>query len=270
MKSFNLSLIIPSYVEYKNVLQFLTYVKNLGITFNNVYIVADKLEDVSVENSIECYKFKNQVWLMDDIRKINKSTHGGVIGTVNYIHDMPFDNDENVVILEDDLFATVEFFEQCETYFSNICSDSLPIFVGYSKTNEKDEGFFNTYNLLYMWGFAMKFGTLKKVIEYHNTVRKYTKEQKQAIIDDVLNFKYPCNKFEKYKKDLMNTIRQNFMANSKESVDLYFWFYFLQNRLKIVKPLTTHVLSFKPEEFDEEISDDIELDIKNTIHCFKI
>ena len=266
MKKFNISLIIPSHTKYENVYNFINYLNKAELKFNNIYVISDKIDKIyNAEYTLNSYHFKNLVKSLNNVIHIDKPTHGGKIGVVNYVNDLPFDSDENVIIMEDDLMAMEEFFYQCEKFFSTICSDSTPIFVGYTKPNLVEERFFLTFNLLYMWGFAMKFGELKKVINYHNTVRTYDTFKKENIMNDVLNFEYPSPIFEKYKSEFINKIKGDFMANSDQSVDLYFWFYFLQNRLQIVKPTMPYVISFKPSTYKEFLPNFVEMDIKNVL-----
>jgi len=204
---------------------------------------------------------------MEGITCINKSFHGGRSGIVNYIHDLHISDDENLIVLEDDLFAEKEFFEQCDHFFKRLHSRERPIFVGYSRANDETDEFFDTYNLMHLWGFALKFGELKSIIAYHDRVRQYTMEQKREIIKDVLDFKYPCEIFEKYKHQLVERVSKNFLAISKESADLYFMFYLLQNRQKIVKPVKSFIRSFKTDQ-SISIPNDIEMDLMNAISVF--
>lgn len=270
MQSFNLSIVIPTYTKYEYVFRFLTYLNDAGLKFKNIFVMSDKIDAIKdAKYVINAYHYKKKVKAMENVTQIDRTVHGGVIGCVDYINDIKLNDNDNVVVLEDDLYATVEFFEQCQKFFSTIYSPTSPIFVGYSRPRVAEDKFFQTYSLLYMWGFAMKFGDLRKVINYHNLVRTYNFEQKKAIIYDVLDYKYPCPVFEKYKIHLMDRVKENFMTKEKESVDLYFMFYFLQNRMKITKNEKSYVLSFKACPYDEILPDPIEMDIKNMLYSFQ-
>lgn len=277
MTKFNLSIVILAYNEYENIFNFITHLNKQELKFNNIIIVSDKIDvrtATNITDTVNIYRYKNLVMAFDNIIHINKSVHGGVIGTVDYKDEIKslaqLNENENIVVLEDDLFTTEEFFKQCEIFFSDIYSDSSPIFVGYSKTNNTENKFFETFNLLYMWGFAMKVKDFNAVINYHNQVRKYDTTKKQEIINDVLNFEYPCEIFEKYKSKLMETIKFSFIRDSKESVDLYFMFYYLQHRIKIIKHSKSYIKSFKPNDCGKSISSDIEMDMVYNLESFTI
>lgn len=268
----NLSTVIPAYSEHENVFNLLTILKNNGVTFNNTFVISDKPNANSPEwdmaKLISSHRYKGMIKTMEGVIHISKTFHGGHSGIVNYINDLPIGEDENLVVLEDDLFAHVEFFRQCEDFFNTVRSDATPLFVGYSRTNTQLSRFFETYSPLYLWGFALKFGDLKKMVAYHNTVRNYTADEKQKIIDDVMEFSYPCTVFEQYKSQLISLIQKGFLRNSNESADLYFMFYLLQNRLKTVKNTVSYIQSFKPNTFDDKEPNDVEMDIKNLLHSY--
>lgn len=267
----NLSILIPTYTDHENVYRFLKYLQTEGIKLNNIFVVSDKIEDVDGENNIDkiiiSLTYKVRLPSMEGVTCINKSFHGGRAGIVNYVHDLPITDDENIIVLEDDLFAEKGFFEQCDYFFQHLRTDQSPIFVGHSRIHGDVGEFFETYNLMHLWGFALKFGDLKKTIAYHDMVRKYTPSQKEKIIEDVLCFRYPCEVFEKYKSSLLDRIRKGFLANSKESADLYFMFYFLQNRLKIIKNTKSYIKSLRPE-IQQDPLPCVELDIVSAINSF--
>tara|TARA_R110000868_G_scaffold195048_3_gene440727 strand:+ start:12591 stop:13400 length:810 start_codon:yes stop_codon:yes gene_type:complete len=269
MKRFNFSVAILAYKEYDTVYGLLSYIKEAGLVFNNIFICADKIPlSEGLSEVTKAYQYKELV-SSQNIQFINRKKHGGVIGTVDYLDMAPITEKEYLVVIEDDLFATVGFFNQCEHFFANIRSNKTPIFVGYSQVS-LTESYFKTYSLMHMWGFAMQVNDLRKVIDYHNRVRRYTTDEKQKIINDVKEYVYPCKVFEKYKEDLLGKVSELFLKDSDESVDVYFMFYFLQNRLQIAKPTKSHIRSFKPNLYNEPSENPIEADIKANITNFTV
>lgn len=266
----NLSLLIPTYIDHENVYKLLKYLEKENIQLKHIFVVSDKIEDFEndIDKVILSITYKVKINSMEGITCINKTIHGGRSGIVNYVHDLNLSDDENLIVLEDDLFAEKEFFQQCELFFNYIHSSERPMFVGFSRANTYKSELFDTFNPLHLWGFALKFGDLKAVVAYHDKVRNYTIEQKESIIKDILTYKYPCEIFEKYKVQLLDRIKKNFLATSKESADLYFMFYFLQKRQRVVKPTKSHIISSQFRKVDKPVPDDVEMDIRNMITAF--
>lgn len=266
----NLSILIPTYIDHENVYKLLKYLQKENIKLNRIFVVSDKIEDVNgdIDKIVLSLTYKVKINEMEGVTCINKTFHGGRSGIVNYVHDLDISDDENLIVLEDDLFAEKMFFYHCEVFFNYIHSNERPIFVGYSRANTYKSELFETYNLLHLWGFALKFGDLKAAIAYHDKVRGHTPEQKEEIIRDVLSYKYPCEVFEKYKTQLLERVKKNFLATSKESADLYFMFYFLQNRQTIMKPTQSHIISSKERTSNIIIPNDVEMDLRNSIAAF--
>lgn len=270
MKHYNFSLCLLTFLDWGNVIRLVDYIESEKLSFDNLFIFADKIPlEVGILTALQAYQQKSQLNKNKSVKIINRNEHGGRIGTKDYIHYISLPLEAGLVVLEDDLFATKEFFDQCEHFFAHRSSAATPIFVGYSNTPQSDNPYYETFNSMHLWGFAIENHRLQGAIRFHDKVRKYGSAEKMAIVKEVLNHSYPCLMFEKHKHQLIEKILPNFLAESKESVDLYFLFHFLRNHQKIVKPTKSFVRPAREIQFVPDCPDVVESDMLAAIQNFR-
>jgi hypothetical protein len=172
-------------------------------------------------------------------------------------------DDDNIVFLEDDLMVNEKFFEQCETFFEHFYSPSSPIFIGYSNTYIKSNTFFETYCSIPQWGLVTKMKDLRELTDFYFSVTN-----KQAIIDEVLNKKFPDETFEKYKKQIVN-INSHYFLTRPNSIDVYFMFHLLKEGKKVWKNCKCNVTLDVPK-YEDKNHNPIEGDILNALYLWRI
>lgn len=279
MKTFNLSLIIPVYKRYENVCDMLSLLEKSDVRFNSINLVLDKINhnEVTIEELSRIYHFKNDLLNnFEGITVFKNETHKGMKGLAEIFDVVGVSDEENCIFLEDDLVINVRFLEQCQEFFDSVYCNTSPVFIGYSKTNQHEDKFFQTYNPIPMWGWAVKGGEFKKYTSFYNEVQSSTQEQKRKIIEEVINKKFSCEVFERYKAQ-QSEINIDHFLNRPNNCDVAFMVYMLRNNKKFVKNCECNVKNVENDRFatnkksnyeNPEIANPIEMDILNAIHLW--
>jgi len=265
MKKFNLSIVIPAYRRYENVFKLLTYFQKQELQFNNIYLVIDKIVKFdNAQDVVDIYHHRNLV--INEFKNVRVITHEkdkGKPGMAEIINMVDETDDDNIVFLEDDLMVNEQFFEQCETFFRWFYSSSSPIFIGYSNTYQTLDTFFETYCSIPQWGLVTKMKDLKELTNFYFSV-----QNKQEIIDEVLNKTFPDEVFEKYKKQIVDANSHYFLTRPN-SIDVYFMFYLLKMGKKVWKNCKCHVALDVPK-YEDKNHNPIERDILNALYLWRI
>jgi len=237
----NMTLFIPAYKRYENIYNLLKHLESNNITFNNIVIMQDKIED-KVEASVILYKakIKNE---FSYVTNIVLSQHKGIVGVLRS-HDY-LNDDENYIWLEDDLWLDVPFFNQAQDFFDKHYSESTPIFIGYSKTGNTNYSWFKTYMYIPMWAIVTKGKHLKELVEFYRGIVEGTPEQRLNLADSILQYKFDCSVFEKYKETILKVNRESFTIKL-HNIDYYFMIYLLSKRICAIKNTKCYVSLREP------------------------
>ena len=260
MKNFDFTLIIITFKEYKNVFNLLIYLEKNEIKLNNIFIFSDsivtnnRLCDITLSKKLpKIYYYKDKISKLNNVTMFNKNIHGGLTHIpLHLLEYLPttLSPDENVIIMEDDMFIKSEFFSQCEYFFKNLYSEKSPFFSGFTKINSRENSYFETFNFLRSWVFSTKMKNLIYILQKLIDYRNYTHNHKEQIIHDIMAFTYPCEMFEKYKPHLINKLKEDFYSDITH-LDAPMEIFILHDKLKIIKPTQSHILSFKHEPFND-------------------
>lgn len=279
MKTYDLTLFIPTYKRYENVLNGLRFIRSKNILLKRICIVADKIipEDLkSSDEILKIYRNRNIIQReFKDVQTINRDEHMGKF-SMAHIPSM-MDDEENCIVLEDDVVINENFLNQCEIFFKDFYTEESPMFIGYSKTTSTTNKFFKTYNAIPNYGITSKGKVFKHLIELFKPVRDYSVEEKRAFLDKLINKSYSCDVFEAYKKRYIEAISGYFLNRRSSALDVYIVLFLLSMNKKVVKTEWCNVglwyddsltgcSPLRKREYMGKSSNVIELDILNSIY----
>ena len=245
----NFTLVISAYKRYQNIYNLLHHFTANSISFNKIVIVHDKIDYID-EASIVVYKSKLQTEFTD-ITHITHSKHLGVAGIIEVAENLK--DEEFYLWLEDDLWAELPFFDQCNDFISKHFTSESPIFIGYSKTQNTHSSFFKTYMCIPMWSVLTKGKYLKSFTSFYRNILANITEKKDYILYSKVN----CDTFEKYKHSIFK-INSDTLTVKPHNLDFYFLIFLVANKFKVIKNTKCYV-TVKEKKYAVNSTKDVEI-----------